>query len=372
MNKIEFAASGSAPTTRLAAMPQRMALAIVSVAFISALGLILLAETAPLAKSVTLEHGDADAYFSILYLMRGGSGYYRAAHEILLAQGYGTTSVFNWRTPAWPVLLALFPSIVWAEVLLVALASIAMIVAHRMIRAAQGALLLSIAAILGIIPGLVRIARARGIVFSELATGVLILLSIVSYGNRKWMIGLLAAMAALFIRELAAPYILVCIAFAVCRKNTRELVGWALGLAAYFVYFGWHSLEVMQQFGLAERADGGWIRLGGIRFVLETAHFNGLFFLAPLWLTAVLLPAALLGLFAWRQGIRAALTVTVYLCTFAVVGKPSNFYWGALYTPLLMLGLPWSIPAVYDVLKREPSEHRTFAVDPLAEEHKVS
>jgi hypothetical protein len=32
------------------------------------------------------------------------------------------------------------------------------------------------------------------------------------------------------------------------------------------------------------------------------------------------------------------------------VGKPFNNYWGAMYTPLLMLGLPWAMVALRDLL----------------------
>lgn len=342
--------------TRFAGMPQRIALTIVLVAFISALWLVVLAETAPITSSVVHKYTDPDTYLDILALMHSGVGYYEAAHEILLAHGYGLRSVFNWRTPAWMELLSLLPSIVWAQKLLAILTSATLLLAYRMIRA-QGNIALAIPAIIGIFFSIVLLARDRGIVMSEVATGALILLSVVNYGNGQWLVGLLAALAALFIRELAAPYILICVAFAAYRANARELVGWALGLSAYFAYFSWHWIEVMQQIAPTDRADpNGWIRFGGIRFVLETAHFNGLFNLTPLWITAALLPAALLGLFAWRDGLRAAVTVTTYLCIFAVVGKPFNDYWGALYTPLLMLGLPWSIPAVYDALApRRPS-----------------
>ncbi|MEH2704084.1 hypothetical protein DXU06_04870 [Bradyrhizobium elkanii] len=330
-------------------MPRWFAAAIFSVFALSAFALFILAEATP-PEHIGSPYGDVDAYLDILKLMRGGSGYYKAVHDTLLAHGYGTTSVFNWRTPAWLELLALFPSIAWAQALLTGVASASLFLAYRMVRE-SGSSLLALVALLGIVPSIALIASPRGVVLSEVVAGLLILFSIVSYGNDLWGAGLLAALAALFIRELAAPYILICFTFALYHKNWREFAGWAIGLPAYFVYFAWHWFEVMQQLGPNEISyPDGWMRFGGFGFVLQTAHFNGLLDLAPLLITAVLLPAALMGLFAWRHGLRAAITVTTYLCIFAVVGKPFNFYWGALYTPLLMLGLPWAVPATYEAL----------------------
>ena len=78
---------------------------------------------------------------------------------------------------------------------------------------------------------------------------------------------------------------------------------------------------------------------------------NGLFLALPLVLTAVLLPVAVLGL-AGARGAGAAhawWTVVACLVLFAVVGKPDNWYWGAVYTPLLALGLGWLPLAVRDL-----------------------
>ena len=77
----------------------------------------------------------------------------------------------------------------------------------------------------------------------------------------------------------------------------------------------------------------------------------GAFIAAPLWATAILMPLCLLGLAAW-QGAgarRVALTVAAYLVAFAVVGKPFNTYWGALYTPLMMIGLAFVPAALRDL-----------------------
>ena len=91
---------------------------------------------------------------------------------------------------------------------------------------------------------------------------------------------------------------------------------------------------------------GGWLSFGGLNFILATANFNGLMLAKPYWVTALLLPVGAFGLIAWRSpgAARAALTVGAYLCLFAIVGQPFDEYWGALYTPLMMIGLAF-VPA---------------------------
>jgi flagellar biosynthesis protein FliR len=85
----------------------------------------------------------------------------------------------------------------------------------------------------------------------------------------------------------------------------------------------------------------GWVRFGGVRFLLATSQANVFLMGLPLWCTAIYLPTAVLGLAAWRgtTGRRVGLTIGLYLLTFTVVGAPFNFYWGFVFAPLLALGL---------------------------------
>lgn len=87
--------------------------------------------------------------------------------------------------------------------------------------------------------------------------------------------------------------------------------------------------------------------------MLATAQGNGIFFVLPLWVTALVLPVGLLGLVAWPgpAGRRAALAVGSYLAFFFALGKPFNIYWGPLYTPFLAVGLAWAPAALADLVR---------------------
>jgi hypothetical protein len=338
--------------TRLSKKPRHLALTVLLATLATAVALILFTVSRTTATGAPSVQGTGDSvtYLSIIEGMRAGSNYYDAAHEILLARNYGTRSVFNWRTPAWPVFLSILPSLKWAQGLLAALGLVAILMAYRMVRT-DGGLLIAITTALSVAASLAGLAVSDSVVFAEVAAGTMILLSVVVYGNGWPLCGLVVAIVALFVRELVAPYVLLCVAFALSQKNRRELVGWTLGLIAYFGYFLWHWKAVAQQLGPSDRSySEGWLQFGGLRFILDTAHFNGLFSVLPLWLTGLIIPFAMLGLFAWPKGTRAGLTAATYVFIFAIVGKPFNNYWGALYTPLLMLGLSWTVPAFRDAL----------------------
>lgn len=341
--------------TRVSGLPpagRRLLLALVAVAIALLLAVVFARPPIAAPPEGAIEAGDAASYGRIIERMRVGEGYYTAAHEVLVADGYGTRSVFNWRTPAWPLILAALPP-GGGQLLLGAMALVGLVLTYRMLRGAG----LSVAAVSVLAVGLSfgALLAPEAVVFSEVAAGVLILVSVAAYGNGWRWLGLLAAIAALFLRELAAPYVLVCVLLTIRERDWQKFVAYAASLALYAAYFGWHWWTVSNQLGPMDRAyDEGWIAFGGLDFMLATAGFNGLWALGPNWLPAVLLPLGLLGLWAWPKG-RALAAVAVYLAAFLVIGKPFNVYWGAVYTPVLMLGLGWVWPAITAALRHERS-----------------
>ncbi|MBK8085386.1 MAG: hypothetical protein IPK28_17055 [Devosia sp.] len=270
--------------------------------------------------------GDLVSYQRIVERMRGGEGYYAAAHEVLVADGYGVTSVFNWRLPGWATILSSLPE-GWPQGGLAALALGGLLLVFGMLRA-DGPAVAGIGT-LAVALSLAGLAAPESVVFSEVAAGTLILVSVAAYGNGWRWAGLLAGLAALFLRELAAPYLVVALLLALRERRWREVAGWLAGLVLFAGYFGWHWWMVSQQLGPDDPGYAeGWVQFGGLGFVLATAGFNGLVSLAPEWLTALLLPLALLGLWASAKGGRALWTVLSFVTLFLVVGKPFNAYWG--------------------------------------------
>jgi hypothetical protein len=202
--------------------------------------------------------------------------------------------------------------------------------------------------------------------FTESVASVMILGSASAYGLKRPAIGFMVALAALFVRELAAPYVLVCIYFAWRDGRRSELWAWGAGLVAFFAYFAWHYMMVKGQSAAGDFAYiDGWIQFGGLPFMLATAAFNGMLIAAPLWVSAIVVPLCLLGLIGWRapEAARIGITVAVYLAAFSVVGKAFNDYWGALYTPLMTMGLAFAPAAIRDLSRAGPNA-RAFPSPP--------
>jgi hypothetical protein len=288
--------------------------------------------------------GDVALYHAEIQRMRAGEGYYEAAAAELRDRGYPTASLFNWRTPLPMWLIARLPE-PGGKVLVGALAVLLMLCAARLM-AREG---LAQAALCGILlfGAVMPVFLADLYVMPVLWSGVLIGLSVCAYGCGRWRWGVLTGIAALFCRDLAGPYCLASAAWAVWRRRWAEALAWLVALAAYGVFFALHAGIVSMHMRPLDMAhEQGWLRLGGLPFVISLVQVSAYLLVSPQWLSALYLPAALLGLAVWPSplGRRVTGAACLYLFVFAIVGQPFNQYWGVLLTPLLCFGaarFPW-------------------------------
>ena len=310
--------------------------------------------------------GDLATYSQIVDRMRHGEPYYAAAHKELVAGHYGTHSVFNWRLPTLSWAWSALPSNAWAKGALLALALVSIATSFLWFNATAGLAAASLV-VPALLFNLTSILPNGAELLADVVAGVFILLSVAAYGARWRPAGFFAALIALALKELAAPYVVVCVFMAWRQRRYGELIAWAAGLALFACYFLWHFHMVHAHVVATDTAyRDGWLQFGGVPFVLATAGFNGMLLARPLWITAVLLPLCVLGLAAWdgHAGDRTRFTVAAYLVVYLFVGKSFDVYWGALYTPLMMLGLPFVPGAIRDLaaaLRQNGSDPETTA-----------
>ena len=351
---------GCWPATRFRVLPRTTAVATLAATLALALGLVLVALAYVDPPPAHAGDGDLALYGRIVARLHAGEPYYTAAHAELIAGHYDMLSVANWRTPLYPWLLSRLPSVDVAQAGLMLLA---------LIPGAAGVLLTLREAnrTVAIIAGALFLVTLSGtiapgtVLYSEYASGLLILFSASAYGLGWRGSGIVAGAAALFVRELAAPYVLVSLVLAWREKRWREVAMWLAVITAYAAFYAWHYAMVHALLGPTDMAHpSGWLRFGGASFMLSAASFNGVLTAAPMWVSALLLPLAVLGLLAWpsRADIRIVSTVFAYLLAFAFVGKPLNRYWGEMCTPLLTFGLAWALPALDDLARAVTATHR--------------
>lgn len=325
---------------------------------LAALTVFCLATAPPPPKIVNVAEegsttGDVALYRAEVDRIHAGEDYYQVAAEELVARNYPTRSVFNWRTPLPMWLIGKMQAVVFGKILLCGLALTVLVLAFQATCRENPVVLQRALPLVVLLVGpLLPCLLGDLFVMPVLWAGVLICLSIAAYGVDRPRLGLAAGLAAVFFRELAMPYCLVAAVLAWRQRRRGELIGWAVGLAAWAVLFSLHAWRVSQLIGPDAAAHrGGWVQFGGTTFILSTVQANACLLLAPGWVTILYFVAAMVGLGGWNtpMGLRTTLTVCVFTVAFAVIGQPFNSYWGMLIAPLFTFGVVRAPGALIDL-----------------------
>ncbi len=309
------------------------------------------------------DQGDMAVYQAVVKRIQGGAGYYDALGTELRAANRPTASIFNWRTPLYLPAIAWLPSLAWGRAIL-AIAALAALGLAFIVMGRSEMPFSAVFEVLLMLGPLMVCFAPPGVFFAEVWAGVLIAVSATACGLGWRRVGVPVGLLALFVRELALPYVLVSAFLAWRAKRRSEVWAWTAGLGAYAIYFTVHALIVRSHITPADFANPaaqiqiggmsfhltGWIQFGGLDFLLRASSVGWLMLLPP-WVTALYLPAALLGLGGWTHPTAryASLTVACYMVAFAVMGYTMNLYWGAVYAPLLTFGAACAAPAFRDL-----------------------
>jgi hypothetical protein len=276
--------------------------------------------------------GDPMLHLATIERVRNGESYYVATGKELRDRHYPATRVFNWRTPVHPVLVAAL-SVPVARGLLAALALVALILTPLALREeSKPVLFFAAAAQLGAIgSGFIPLSVS----VAEVWSGVLIALSLIAYYRRQWIAGAALGVGAVFFRELAAPYALVCGLLALHARRRGEGWIWVAGGLAYAAYFWLHATNVWAHQLPGDLAQGAdWLRWNGLAFTLTTVKVNGVLARAPQAAAAIYLAIAFAAIAASSTPPQVFLPLLGYCLLFAFAGHPFNYYWGYVTAPL--------------------------------------
>ena len=285
----------------------------------------------PYVRGSTGEAGDVAMYKAQLSRLRADEPYYRAIGDEMRLRGYATRSVFDWRTPLLFSTLARVPegagraALVALGVLLLS-ATIATTARQSPWVACGTGIVQAGAAAMVMVP--------TAAVVAECWAGVLIGLSVCLFGLKrpKWAVP--TGLLALFVRELAAPYCVICTAVAVMNRRWREVAAWLAGAGVYAAYYGWHLVQVRaHQLPTDLAHPSSWLTFGGLASVLGNTRWQAWLLLSPDLATRIALTAVLAGVIANEAQVHVRVASLAFVGFFLVAGQEFDGYWGLVAWP---------------------------------------
>lgn len=296
--------------------------------------------------------GDMALYARIYDRMTAGEGYYSAAIAEQRASRYPTRPFVAVRLPtlAW-VQAAIGEGGVRALAFALALASLWALNARATPLASRPEL----------VAASVLLTLGSGAAFSPVAVfdhdfiaGLLLTLALLAYRRARWWPALLAAGAALAVRELAVPFVLLWLAFAIAQQRRREAAGIAALLGVFAGGMALHAAAVEAARLPGDLASQGWSGLAGFGLpITALGQLTGLRFLPP----GIAAPLAILPLVGWaaiggRTGLFAALYFIGIAAMMALFARPENYYWAQIALPAYALGLAFAPCGIGDLVQR--------------------
>lgn len=295
--------------------------------------------------------GDLALYAAIHARMAAGEGYYAAAIAEHRARNYPTRPFVAVRLPtlAW-LQAALGLGGVRALMLGVAAACL-LALDRRLAGLASWPERFAALAILAAGGAAALVVRAG--LIHELWAGLWLTLALLIRREDRWWPALLAAAAALAVRELAVPFAALWLAFALAARRWREAAGVGALIAALALGMGLHAMAVDALRLPTDPVSQGWSALAGYRLPLYAVwRLTGLHAL-PLPLGAALGVLPLLGWLSLggRLGLFAALWFAGLATMVALFARPENHYWAQLGLPAYGIGLAFVPRAVIDLAR---------------------
>ncbi|HKY23341.1 MAG TPA: hypothetical protein VJM31_19145 [Vicinamibacterales bacterium] len=318
--------------------------AVLTLLALGALAIAALYGTKPSAMAGTVTGAiDIVTYRAILGKLRVGTPYYVAVGEELRQGRYATREVFNWRTPLHWSALSLVPEVV-SRALLIAFGLVLCVA--TLVVTAQRPTVARWTAVTMQVGTLAIVSVPEAILMSETWAGVLIGLSVCAYSVQRPQLAVPLGLFALFVRELAAPYCVVCTVLALVHKRWCEAGTWLGGACLYAIYYGWHFTQINLHRLPSDLAHASsWLELGGLPSLLAKVHWHGWLLVTPMPLTAFALVLVVAGTAAAGAPRHVRLTSAAYLVFFLAAGKGFDAYWGTMAWPTWALAFGYGVAA---------------------------
>lgn len=304
---------------------------------------------------------DTDLYSAIIARVHDGENFYSAAADEQRAGGYPLRPAIVVREPTLAYAGAVLGGSTGLQRILIALGaimSIAMI--ERLERLAPGRYSWWASVVLtGLFAS--SLFEPTYSVLHEAWAAMLILLALLSRSLPTFWPSVIFGFLAVAVRELALPLLVVMAFFAWREGKSNEAKAWLAAIALFVLGYAAHMALVLSVTGATDPESQGWLRFGAWSFDLSTVRSPTVLSFAPAWVTAVVVPLALLGWASRRSEIatRVVALLALYFLAFFIIGRPENWYWGILYVSLIGGGLAFAPSALVALIRASRSTVQT-------------
>lgn len=295
--------------------------------------------------------GDLALYERVSARVAAGEGYYAAAIDEQRRSGYPTRPFITVRLPTLAFLhLLIGPTGVrYLEMALL----LACVLALPGAIGRTTALHERVGAFVLLALGAATIAAPFAGLYHEALAGVLLSLALLLYRPGRWWPALLAAGCALAVRELAVPFALLWLAFALVGRRWHEAAGVAALLTVFAGGMALHYVAVEAAVLPNDLGSEGWNAMHGFVLPLMVVSRLTVLSLLPAALAA---PLAILPLLGWlglggRLGLFACLWFVGLFTMTAVFARPENFYWVQLALPAYFIGFAFAPRAIIQLVR---------------------
>jgi len=282
---------------------------------------------------------DAGLYRAVVERVRQGQDYETAAVSEHRRLGYPLRPFVVVRPPALATALASLPQQGYAIALFCGMDLAVVLVWWRRISASSGEIRRHrLVLIAGLASGLAMalLTAPATTYFTETWAGLLIALTLGLRTDERYVASVMTGLAAGVLRELAIPLLGLMSVLALLERRHREGAAFFAATAVALALLALHGFRVHALTTPQDLASPGWVKFGGLAFVLKTVNLNIASSAFGLWVAAILAPLALFGACAWGGSTARRLLATLgsYFLAFSIIGRPENDYWGFLMAPL--------------------------------------
>lgn len=314
---------------------------------------------APKLRSAVTQGSDLELYRAIVKGVSVGGNYYEVAAAEQRARSYPLKPFTTFRLPTQAMLYATVgegPMIA----LLWSLCAAMMWAWWRRLKPLMPPLQAG-AALVFIAGGIGGILQPVTGFFHESWAAILLALMIAIYRREKAWPAMIAGGAALMIRELALPMILLMGCCALLGKRWREAAAWAGIVALFAAYMTLHAHWVGEVVRASDLPSPGWLGLNGLQFALKSLAIVTMGISMPTALASAWIILSLFGWLSLRKGwaLVAGLMLLGYGVLLALFARTDTFYWALIPAPFAFAGsafLPNAFADLAKAIRRVPQQ----------------